>query len=183
MSCFSQLFKPDPSDLADRRAQVNDLIKNNAVVVFAKSYCPYCAATKALLKKNGARFYSIDLDRASTYLQEENYFFLEDKLTQHRGRKRYQGRFAADDGPDFSAKYLHRRATHWWEQWPASKETWTASNVEQCWGSMMNPYANDSIAASHRDTYLYALSHRFCENDGKEHVGLGEMTWGLAFEY
>lgn len=43
-------------------AEVDELIRNNAVVVFSKSYCPYCHATKELLTSLGARFLVVELD-------------------------------------------------------------------------------------------------------------------------
>lgn len=44
-----------------------DLIKNeietNKVVVFSKSYCPFCSATKALFTDMGLEFKVIELDQ------------------------------------------------------------------------------------------------------------------------
>ncbi len=39
-----------------------DLIKQNKVMVFSKSYCPYCAKAKDLLKSLSIPFKAIELD-------------------------------------------------------------------------------------------------------------------------
>ncbi|KAI8082928.1 glutaredoxin [Halteromyces radiatus] len=41
---------------------VEELIKNNKVVIFSKSYCPYCTATKDLFKQLGVTVVVIELD-------------------------------------------------------------------------------------------------------------------------
>ncbi|CAG7817945.1 unnamed protein product [Allacma fusca] len=43
-------------------AKIEDLIKSNKVVVFSKSYCPYCDKVKDLFKKLSAQFYGLELD-------------------------------------------------------------------------------------------------------------------------
>jgi glutaredoxin len=43
-------------------AKVNDLIKAHKVVVFSKSYCPYCDRVKDLLKQLSVQFYALELD-------------------------------------------------------------------------------------------------------------------------
>ncbi|KAJ5551344.1 hypothetical protein N7535_000705 [Penicillium sp. DV-2018c] len=46
---------------AKTRAQ--SLIDENAVVVFSKSYCPYCDSSKKLLKSLDAKFTVLELDQ------------------------------------------------------------------------------------------------------------------------
>lgn len=46
---------------AKERAQ--KLIDDNAVMVFSKSYCPYCRATKTLLRDMNATFEVLELDK------------------------------------------------------------------------------------------------------------------------
>lgn len=46
---------------ATTRAQ--GLIKDNAVVVFSKSYCPYCSSSKKLLNGLNAKFTVLELDQ------------------------------------------------------------------------------------------------------------------------
>ncbi|KAJ2844309.1 Glutaredoxin [Coemansia erecta] len=41
---------------------VKKLITDNSVMVFSKSYCPYCSNAKGLLTKKGIKFNSIELD-------------------------------------------------------------------------------------------------------------------------
>ncbi|KAJ5163033.1 Glutaredoxin [Penicillium coprophilum] len=45
---------------AKTRAQ--SLINDNAVVVFSKSYCPYCASSKKLLDSLDAKYTTLELD-------------------------------------------------------------------------------------------------------------------------
>ncbi|KAK5110991.1 hypothetical protein LTR62_005366 [Meristemomyces frigidus] len=45
------------------KTKAQDIIDNNAVAVFSKSYCPYCKATKQLLSEMGAKAYYIELDQ------------------------------------------------------------------------------------------------------------------------
>ena len=45
------------------KTKAQTLINENGVVVFSKSYCPYCIATKKLLKENGANFTALELDQ------------------------------------------------------------------------------------------------------------------------
>ena len=52
-----------PSDV---KQMIGDFIKNKAVFVVAKSYCPYCKKTKAILKKyniNKAVIEWLDIDK------------------------------------------------------------------------------------------------------------------------
>uniref|UniRef100_A0A7N0TN39 Glutaredoxin domain-containing protein n=1 Tax=Kalanchoe fedtschenkoi TaxID=63787 RepID=A0A7N0TN39_KALFE len=43
-------------------AKTKDLVATNPVVVFSKSYCPYCARVKKLLAELGATFKAVELD-------------------------------------------------------------------------------------------------------------------------
>lgn len=45
------------------KTKAQDIIDNNAVAVFSKSYCPYCKSTKALLSEMGVKPYIIELDQ------------------------------------------------------------------------------------------------------------------------
>lgn len=47
-------------------AHVQQLIDSNAVMVFSKSTCPYCTATKVLLKKKGIQYRAINVDTTCT---------------------------------------------------------------------------------------------------------------------
>ena len=42
---------------------VQDIIKNNAVVVFSKTFCPYCVEAKEILTKGGVEFNAQELDK------------------------------------------------------------------------------------------------------------------------
>ncbi|EHK96505.1 Thioredoxin-like protein [Glarea lozoyensis ATCC 20868] len=45
------------------KTKAQNIIEDNAVAVFSKSYCPYCKATKSLLDSLGAKYYAIELDQ------------------------------------------------------------------------------------------------------------------------
>jgi glutaredoxin 3 len=45
------------------KTKVQEIIDENPVAVFSKSYCPYCRDAKQLLSKSGAKFYAIELDQ------------------------------------------------------------------------------------------------------------------------
>ncbi|KIX02018.1 glutaredoxin [Rhinocladiella mackenziei CBS 650.93] len=45
---------------AKQKAQ--QIIDENAVVVFSKSYCPYCRASKSLLNEKHAKYFLMELD-------------------------------------------------------------------------------------------------------------------------
>nr|AEQ39038.1 putative glutaredoxin-like protein [Wolffia arrhiza] len=47
--------------MAQQKAQ--EIIASDPVVVFSKTYCPYCTRVKKLLTELGARFNVIELDR------------------------------------------------------------------------------------------------------------------------
>ncbi|OQD75261.1 hypothetical protein PENDEC_c008G05917 [Penicillium decumbens] len=44
------------------KTKAQTLINENGVVVFSKSYCPYCNASKKLLNELGANFTALELD-------------------------------------------------------------------------------------------------------------------------
>ncbi len=41
---------------------VQDAIKDNKVVVFSKSYCPFCTMAKDTLNKTGVQYKTIELE-------------------------------------------------------------------------------------------------------------------------
>jgi len=45
------------------KTKAQNIIEENGVAVFSKSYCPYCKATKTLLSDLGAKYYTIELDQ------------------------------------------------------------------------------------------------------------------------
>lgn len=49
---------------AKQKAQ--QIIEDNSVVVFSKSYCPYCRATKSLLNDKHAKYFLMELDQVGT---------------------------------------------------------------------------------------------------------------------
>ena len=50
------------------KTKAQKIIDDNAVVVFSKSYCPYCKASKALLSEKGAKYFLMELDQVGMFL-------------------------------------------------------------------------------------------------------------------
>ncbi|KAI1138442.1 putative glutaredoxin [Hypoxylon sp. FL0543] len=48
--------------MADAKTKAQNIINENAVAVFSKSYCPYCASSKRLLDSLGAKYKLVELD-------------------------------------------------------------------------------------------------------------------------
>ncbi|XVF60256.1 hypothetical protein PTKIN_Ptkin08bG0030400 [Pterospermum kingtungense] len=46
-------------------AKAKEIVSANPVVVFSKSYCPYCVSVKQLFQDVGASFKAIELDNES----------------------------------------------------------------------------------------------------------------------
>jgi len=63
------------------KVKAEQIIDENAVAVFSKSYCPYCKATKALLTELGAKYYTIELD------QVDDGAAIQDALEQINGQR------------------------------------------------------------------------------------------------
>ena len=51
-----------PASMSSAKTKAQQIIDGNSVVVFSKSYCPYCRATKSLLSEKHAKFYLMELD-------------------------------------------------------------------------------------------------------------------------
>ncbi|KAJ3580074.1 hypothetical protein NPX13_g495 [Xylaria arbuscula] len=54
---------PTPEEMSAASTKAQTIIKENAVAVFSKSYCPYCQASKKLLDDVGAKYFAIELDK------------------------------------------------------------------------------------------------------------------------
>ncbi|PYH97207.1 putative glutaredoxin [Aspergillus ellipticus CBS 707.79] len=54
------------------RTQAQNLINENGVVVFSKSYCPYCKASKQLLNDLGAKYTALELDQLDDGTELQN---------------------------------------------------------------------------------------------------------------
>ncbi|KAJ3158865.1 thioredoxin reductase [Geranomyces michiganensis] len=71
-------FPPSAESIMAVKSTVEDAIKNNKVVVFSKSYCPYCIKAKKLLESLQAKFTAFELDQMEdgsaiqAYLKEKN---------------------------------------------------------------------------------------------------------------
>ncbi|KAI6246268.1 Glutaredoxin [Erysiphe necator] len=49
--------------MSDARVKAQQIINENAVAVFSKTYCPYCTYSKDLLNELGAKFHVVELDQ------------------------------------------------------------------------------------------------------------------------
>ena len=57
------------------RALIDKAIADNTVIVFSKSYCPYCIRAKDAIKNEGYNYHAIELD-VSTGVRFKLYSFL-----------------------------------------------------------------------------------------------------------
>ncbi|CAG7927962.1 unnamed protein product [Penicillium olsonii] len=67
ISFFKRLFgsfaAPSPAAMSAATTRAQNLINDNAVVVFSKSYCPYCHSSKKLLRDLNAKYTVLELDQ------------------------------------------------------------------------------------------------------------------------
>lgn len=49
------------------KTKAEQIIQDNPVAVFSKSYCPYCKATKSLLSEMGAKPYIVSVHFCALY--------------------------------------------------------------------------------------------------------------------
>ncbi|KAI9302506.1 glutaredoxin [Cunninghamella echinulata] len=59
--------------MAEIEQLVEQLIKDNKIAVFSKTYCPYCTATKNLFKQLGVKPEVIELDTRNDGAAIQNY--------------------------------------------------------------------------------------------------------------
>jgi glutaredoxin len=52
--------------MVSAREKAQKIIDENSVVVFSKSYCPYCRASKSLLNEKHAKYFLMELDEVGT---------------------------------------------------------------------------------------------------------------------
>ncbi|KFH42494.1 Glutaredoxin-like protein [Hapsidospora chrysogenum ATCC 11550] len=90
MSFLFRLFSSAPKiTMADARTKVQQYIDSSPVVVFSKTYCPYCASTKSLLKSFGAKTTILELD------QEADGSAMQDALQEISGQRTVPNIFIA----------------------------------------------------------------------------------------
>ncbi|KAL2014772.1 hypothetical protein VTN00DRAFT_2297 [Thermoascus crustaceus] len=66
-SIFTRLFgsfaaSSSPAMTSAAKTKAQNIINENGVVVFSKTWCPYCKATKNTLSETGAKYYVMELD-------------------------------------------------------------------------------------------------------------------------
>ncbi|EXJ63767.1 glutaredoxin 3 [Cladophialophora yegresii CBS 114405] len=67
--------------MVSAKEKAQKIIDDNSVVVFSKSYCPYCRASKALLNDMHAKYFLMELD------QVEDGAALQDALEEITGQR------------------------------------------------------------------------------------------------
>eukprot|EP01126_Amoeba_proteus_P032396 TRINITY_DN3159_c0_g1_i4.p1 TRINITY_DN3159_c0_g1~~TRINITY_DN3159_c0_g1_i4.p1 ORF type:complete len:149 (-),score=13.01 TRINITY_DN3159_c0_g1_i4:163-609(-) len=50
---------------AEHRQFIEDTVKSHSVVIFSKSYCPYCRRAKSTIESTGNSYYAVELDLRS----------------------------------------------------------------------------------------------------------------------
>ncbi|TPX72928.1 hypothetical protein SpCBS45565_g00029 [Spizellomyces sp. 'palustris'] len=68
------------SSTSDIPSRVEDTIASNRVVIYSKTYCPYCDKAKALFKSKGVDFVTIELDNVQD--GEAMHGYLKEKTAQ-----------------------------------------------------------------------------------------------------
>ncbi|KIW16004.1 glutaredoxin [Exophiala spinifera] len=71
------------------KIKAQQIINENGVVVFSKSYCPYCRATKSLLNDKHANYFLMELD------QVDDGAALQDALEEITGQRSVPNIFIA----------------------------------------------------------------------------------------
>jgi hypothetical protein len=56
-----RIYKPQPAENIEKF--VTELVKNNKIVVFSKTTCPYCAKVKELFRSLNEFFVIVELDQ------------------------------------------------------------------------------------------------------------------------
>lgn len=69
-SFFSSAPASSPAAMSAAKQKAQQIIDQNPAVVFSKSYCPYCRATKSLLNEKHAKYYLLELDAVGRYSVE-----------------------------------------------------------------------------------------------------------------
>ncbi|KAG5438304.1 hypothetical protein PCANB_002792 [Pneumocystis canis] len=54
---------------------VESLILSNKVVVFSKTFCPYCNRTKELFQNSGIEYYVLELDKINEGYEIQKYLY------------------------------------------------------------------------------------------------------------
>ncbi|KAG0304853.1 hypothetical protein BGZ99_002259 [Dissophora globulifera] len=87
MGQSSSTLSLSPDMAAKLKTEIEAIIQNNGVVVFSKTYCPYCAKTKALLAKKNVKAHIVELD------EEENGADIQALLFEITGQKSVPNNF------------------------------------------------------------------------------------------
>jgi glutaredoxin 3 len=97
---YTYIVKPIPiNQQMSAKSLVESLIQANAVMVFSKSYCPYCNKAKALLSSLAAPFKAIELD------QTEDGDAIQAYLAQKTGQRTVPSIFI---GQEFVGSFIKR---------------------------------------------------------------------------
>lgn len=83
-SIFRRLFSSvsaAPYNMEAAKTKVQKLIDDNGVMVFSKSYCPYCRNTKQILNSYDAKYKVFEID------QEQDGSLVQDALQELTGQR------------------------------------------------------------------------------------------------
>lgn len=88
---FGSFAAASPATMSAAKTKAQGLIDNNAVVVFSKSYCPYCSSSKQLLSSFDAKYTVVELDELGKPLSALIYLFALFALIAPLGRDLSRG--------------------------------------------------------------------------------------------
>ncbi|OLY82090.1 Glutaredoxin-1 [Smittium mucronatum] len=75
MGSMNSSLKMSPQSIQDMKAIVDPKIDQNKVMVFSKSYCPYCSSAKSALKDLGVDFSVVELDQVNNGSDIQSYLY------------------------------------------------------------------------------------------------------------
>lgn len=98
-----------------KRMKIYMLTQHFTLVVFSKSYCPYCRASKALLTEMGANYQALELDQLGTSICSPSIPSPSKLIQNTNNRRRFRNsrRTSRPHGPKHRAKHLHQATAYW----------------------------------------------------------------------
>ena len=88
--------------MVDGSKSIDDYINENKVMMFSKSYCPFCTQAKNLLQQKGVEFFALELDQIPEGAQLQN--ALAAKTKQRTGPNTFIGGVHVGGCDDTQAK-------------------------------------------------------------------------------
>jgi hypothetical protein len=128
---FSTRAAPTAAMSAAIQSAIKKTVESNPVVVYSKSYCPYCTQAKKLLSDSGVSPFIIELDEIGTFFLSAPCKNRAD-ASDNRQRKRHPSRPCRHQRPKDSPQHLHWWRAHWRKQRAAGQEGSAQDAAQGC---------------------------------------------------